>query len=389
MVGVKEVQRLTLGRDKQRRFCDDIIAAFIFMAFLTLHVANHIETGAFDLRTSFDSLSNQEFLINNTEMHFQTAKLVRNEDDMWNFVDSVLVPTLFQNENEDLDNPVFRNSNIGLFGLRFRTQKRGALGENEYSTTQNTMFDSYFNITATEYPIVPEYTRAEESRDIISFGPTTSSIQYEVVDTTETSFVNEFVFQSSTQTRAIDTIGRRGVVYDGSGYVYDVLYGNTTSALEDIEMLKTNFVDTETRSMFIHCFFYNPNVNNFITYKFLFEILPAGGVAETALVRGSPIFENSIWRTEYNKVCEYLATAVIIISSIRAIWKLIKMFLGIDIVVMSMIVWYLFDVIVASLFLYARADSIRTLWSVETGSFPKSLLEDKMYVLYYWSHFLQ
>ena len=27
VVGVKEVQRLTLGRDKQRRFCDDIIAA--------------------------------------------------------------------------------------------------------------------------------------------------------------------------------------------------------------------------------------------------------------------------------------------------------------------------------------------------------------------------
>ena len=56
-----------------------------------------------------------------------------------------------------------------------------------------------------------------------------------------------------------------------------------------------------------------------------------------------------------------------------------KMFLGIDIVVKSMAVWYLFDVIVATLFIIARADSLQTLWSVETGSFPKSLLENKMY----------
>ena len=34
---------------------------------------------------------------------------------------------------------------------------------------------------------------------------------------------------------------------------------------------------------------------------------------------------------------------------------------------------------VATLFIIARADSLQTLWSVETGSFPKSLLENKMY----------
>ena len=111
------------------------------------------------------------------------------------------------------------------------------------------------NISATTFPIVPEYTTEEESRDIQSFGPSTASITYDVIDTPVTTSVNEFVFQSSTQTRAIQTIGSRGVVYDGSGYVYDVLYGNTTRALEEIEMLETNFMDEETRSLFIHCFF--------------------------------------------------------------------------------------------------------------------------------------
>ena len=379
VVGVKEVQHLTLGRDKQRRFIDDIIAAFIFMTFLTIHVVNYNVTRAFDLRSSFDSLSNREFFVNNTENFFQTATTIHNKDEIWNFVDDVLVPTLFQNENLDSTNPVFRNSNIGLFGLRFRTQRRKALGENQYSPVQDTMLNSYLNISATTFPIVPEYTTEEESRDIQSFGPSTASITYDVIDTPVTTSVNEFVFQSSTQTRAIKTTGSRGLIYDGSGYVYDVLYGNTTRALEEIEMLETNFMDEETRTLFIHCFFYNPNINNFITYKLLFEILPTGGVVETTLVRGATIFENTIFVTVYNNVCEYLATAVVILSSIRAMWKLMKMFLRIDIVVTSMVVWYVFDVIVAALFIFARADSIRTLWSVETGSFPKSLLENKMY----------
>ena len=59
-----------------------------------------------------------------------------------------------------------------------------------------------------------------------------------------------------------------------------------------MEMLKGTFIEKETRSLFIHTFFYNPNVNHFITYKLLFEILPSGGVAETSLVRSEPIFEN-------------------------------------------------------------------------------------------------
>jgi len=146
-----------------------------------------------------------------------------------------------------------------------------------------------------------------------------------------------------------------------------------------MEMLKNTFIEKETRSLFIHTFFYNPNVNHFITYKLLFEILPSGGVAETSLVRSEPIFENDTLVTQYNIVCLYLASAVIAFFGLRAIWKLGKMFLGIDIFVTSMVLWYIFDVIVASLFIVSRAQSIRALWSVGTGSFSKSLLEYVMY----------
>jgi len=224
VVGVNEVQHLTLDRDSKKRFCDDIVASFIFMLFLTLHVVNHDITTAFDMRSSFDSITNSEFLMTNTEKYFQTASTIRSVGEIWEFVDNVLVPTLFQGENENVANPIVKDRNVGLFGVRFRSQKRETLGQNEYSDVQNSLMKGYFNQSALEFPIVPSYTTNEESRVIESFGPSTLSLKYEVLGTSVSSSVSEYTFQSATQTLAIDTAGRRGVTYDGSGFVFDVLY---------------------------------------------------------------------------------------------------------------------------------------------------------------------
>lgn len=67
--------------------------------------------------------------------------------------------------------------------------------------------------------------------------------------------------------------------YDGGGYVIDLINGTSdgeTARL--IELRDMNWIDLQTRAVFIDFTMYNPSVNQFFVGQLTFEFLPSGGI---------------------------------------------------------------------------------------------------------------
>ena len=92
-----------------------------------------------------------------------------------------------------------------------------------------------------------------------------------------------FKYQNS---REYDSFPYFGVYneYLGGGYTYELVNShNKTQVYNSLSLLqKMNWIDKQTRAVFIEFSLYNPNVNSFSYSVILFEFLPSGNLIKSA-----------------------------------------------------------------------------------------------------------
>ena len=135
VVGAKEVQELTRKEDVRKALYRDFLFCFFVFISLTIHMANiHIES-KYDIEHSMKySLLEKKWLDNSTTNNWISFSDIDSTEDMWEFVEEILIPELFQGDN--LDTLPEYHRNYGLWGLRFRVMKRKSLPTNYFSDTK-------------------------------------------------------------------------------------------------------------------------------------------------------------------------------------------------------------------------------------------------------------
>jgi len=69
--------------------------------------------------------------------------------------------------------------------------------------------------------------------------------------------------------------------YRGGGFVFKMI-GNSSEMINNLTLLQSlNWIDRQTRSVFIEFSLFNPNINLFCYCNFLFEILPTGNIIKS------------------------------------------------------------------------------------------------------------
>jgi len=240
---------------------------------------------------------------------------------------------------------------------------------------------NYFGNSFPGHNIVPSYDYKDvESRYVTAYGDVTTIGQYSAFNVLNFSDISltatspEYIYQTSTQTRAANFEGFLYTVYDGGGFVKDIAYGNSSQAYANIANMKDTFLTDRSVAMFVHTFFYNPNYNVFVTFKMSFEILPTGVVHPSYEVRAGSIFSAGTANEIFQSFTYYLSIVGMLFCLVRAVLKIGSMFLGYTIRQTSLALWYLYDIGVVALFVYAVITHWLSIWSLQGGNFPRYLL---------------
>jgi polycystin 1L2 len=92
---------------------------------------------------------------------------------------------------------------------------------------------------------------------------------------------NSFVYRNSDTLQGLPYWGTFNL-YNGDGYVYE-LRGKLDFLLGNLTLLqKNNWIDRQTRAVFVEFSIYNPNINLFMVNTILFEFLPSGNILSSA-----------------------------------------------------------------------------------------------------------
>jgi polycystin 1L2 len=98
---------------------------------------------------------------------------------------------------------------------------------------------------------------------------------------TNSPISDSFVYKSSV---SLDGLPYYGIFtsYNGGGYVFK-LNGEASDVQNNLLLLQqANWIDSQTRSVFIEFILYNPNINLFSVCTILIEILPTGNLIKSA-----------------------------------------------------------------------------------------------------------
>jgi len=111
-------------------------------------------------------------------------------------------------------------------------------------------------------------------------------------------------------------------VYDDDGYAYEFNMTDKTALLNDIAILQgLNWIDRNTRSIFIEFTTFNPNINLFSYNSILFEFLSTGNIIKSAKFNPLPVYskDNSIFMLIINIIYISYISINIIVSLILMI----------------------------------------------------------------------
>lgn len=377
VVSVHQVQRLTILARKRKQLFNDIAVALLLSGSIGALILSKNVAAKFDIFMSMEeTFVAPQFKVEGTAEYFMGLEGIKLEDQIWQYLDDVLYPQLFQENNEDVKVPGVQ-SNYALWGVRFRTQSQTELGANKYSDVQNVM-EAFYG--------------SDMKRDIVSgldsgydpisdsYGPEISGV-YTDKDNNEATYVqNKYTYWTAAQTRAVETTGVTQNTYDGGGYVVDIPYGDSSQAWSDInDDLRQNLLNKHSRALFVHTFFYNPDYNEFVIMKILFELLPTGSVQPQTFVLSCEIYGNDTPGYYMFTMGNYLCAAIVLWSAMRAIGLMTSMVTSPAFFEKSLFLWYSFDCFLALMFLYVRAFIIIEFWNTETSQLPISMTTDVIY----------
>lgn len=106
--------------------------------------------------------------------------------------------------------------------------------------------------------------------------------------------------------------------YEGGGYVYE-MRGPLRDIRSNITKLRElNWIDRQTRAIFIEFSIYNPNINMLAAFELLIEFLPSGSLLTTSRIDPFVLFDSSdIYRQNFKLVVNLLFILCIILMIIK------------------------------------------------------------------------
>jgi hypothetical protein len=113
--------------------------------------------------------------------------------------------------------------------------------------------------------------------------------------------------------------------YVGGGYTYE-LSGNATQIQSDFQVMQqNNWIDRQTRAVFLEYPLYNANINLFSYCLVLFEFLPTGTIVSS--FRFDPINLLSLQQGAYsfNIMISIIYMCIVFVMSLNEIRKMIKL----------------------------------------------------------------
>ena len=109
----------------------------------------------------------------------------------------------------------------------------------------------------------------------------------------ETLSTNSFQFTSSDSLNSYPYFGIYNT-YSLDGYVYEINHNNLTKIQFDLQNLyKFNWINGQTRAIFISFVTFNVNINLFAYVTILFEILPTGNIINSIQINTINLYQNN------------------------------------------------------------------------------------------------
>jgi polycystin 1L2 len=107
--------------------------------------------------------------------------------------------------------------------------------------------------------------------------------------------------------------------YDGSGYLYE-MRGQLSYLQGNLSLLKEmNWVDRQTRAVFVEFSVYNPNSNLIMVSTILIEFLSSGSILTTAQFDPLNLFQESSGGFSFKTICEIILLGFIVYFMIKQI----------------------------------------------------------------------
>ncbi len=126
-----------------------------------------------------------------------------------------------------------------------------------------------------------EYNFLNEDKNNYGLKWTEYNTSYAPVSTSDSNFHESFKYTSSLVLKGLPESGAYDT-YWGGGYVFKLL-GNSDELIASLEQLESmNWINRNTRAVFIEFPIYNPNINLLISGTILFEFLPSGTLAKNS-----------------------------------------------------------------------------------------------------------
>ncbi|XP_078351488.1 polycystin-1-like protein 2 [Oculina patagonica] len=241
---------------------------------------------------------------------------------LWNWIDEVLVPglydvTWYNGQPFDYKEGFISNRQNFLVGMprlrQIRLKKRNSCPAGLYRTQINSLFLGCLEI----------YSSDSEDRtpfNLPKWIPLKNHSHFPSTDICP----RPWRYQSGKQINTL-THGAVEHSYDGGGYVADLGY-NKESALEVIgDLRKNDWVDTLTAALFIEFTLFDPSTSLFCSVRQVYERLPTGKAVTYVEVRTLTLYPstNANFQSFY-EVCELLFLVVIVACFIVEIAKFFR-----------------------------------------------------------------
>jgi polycystin 1L2 len=110
--------------------------------------------------------------------------------------------------------------------------------------------------------------------------------------------------------------------YLGGGYVFK-MNGNSTELVSNFTFLeKNNWIDRQTRALFVEFNLFNPNINMFAYCYLLFEFLPTGSIVASFRFSPMTLFDSRNSLYSFGTVCAIIYLVMIFVLTMKQIYRI-------------------------------------------------------------------
>jgi len=108
---------------------------------------------------------------------------------------------------------------------------------------------------------------------------------------------NQYLYESFqyASTDSLNSYPYNGIysLYPGDGYVFKLIGSNADLITNLTRLQSFNWIDRQTRAIFLETLFYNPHIDSFAYITILFEILPSGNLLKSIQIDVIKLFSDS------------------------------------------------------------------------------------------------